>query len=161
MMHGQKNIKLRNFCSHTFMSARWGWRFMKWRMPYRVFGGLSSNNMAAVREFRVVYPVCWWFDELLEASISNLGRVWVINIVAQPVWLFLRQKLQTWRRCILLSITNKMQRYTIFFIVLLYWCVCVVHCTTHTHTHTHQYGPNEICSHTTEPTITMYFNWLF
>jgi len=27
--------------------------------------------------------------------------------------------------------------------------VCVVH---YTHTHTHQYGPNKICSHTTEPT---------
>jgi len=27
--------------------------------------------------------------------------------------------------------------------------------------HTHQYGRNKICSHTTEPTTTMYFNWLF
>ena len=23
------------------------------------------------------------------------------------------------------------------------------------------YGPNKICSHTTEPSTTMYFNWLF
>ena len=29
---------------------------------------------------------------------------------------------------------------------------------THTHTHTHQYRPNKICSHTTKPTTTMYFN---
>ena len=28
---------------------------------------------------------------------------------------------------------------------------------THTHTHTHQYGPNKICSHTTELTTTMTF----
>jgi len=31
----------------------------------------------------------------------------------------------------------------------------------HTHTHTPKYGPNKICTHTTEPTRTMYFNWLF
>jgi hypothetical protein len=27
---------------------------------------------------------------------------------------------------------------------------------THTHTHTHQYGPNKMCSHTTETTRTLY-----
>ena len=40
----------------------------------------------------------------------------------------------------------------------------VHHTYTHTHTlhtHTHQYRPNKICSHTTEPTTTMYFKWLF
>jgi ABC-type nickel/cobalt efflux system permease component RcnA len=33
------------------------------------------------------------------------------------------------------------------------------HTLTHTHTHAHKNGPNnKICSHTTEPTTTMYFN---
>jgi len=36
-----------------------------------------------------------------------------------------------------------------------------MHCSEQCTTHTHQYGPNKICSHTTEPTTTMYFNWLF
>ena len=30
---------------------------------------------------------------------------------------------------------------------------------TNTHTHTHQYGPNKICSNTTELNTTMYFNF--
>ena len=45
-------------------------------------------------------------------------------------------------------------------------CVFVVHSSErvsfrtvhHTHTHTHQSRPNKICSHTTEPITTMYFN---
>jgi hypothetical protein len=42
--------------------------------------------------------------------------------------------------------------------VLVFVHVCVsVWCTTHTH----QHGPNKICRHTTEPTTTLYFKWLF